>query len=158
MYSQSNAYSKGNQFIYGLGLGPFDLSDGNPQTQFTLKGKIIDGATNKPLADVHVYYTRNKQKTGVISNQNGYYELEATPNDIITMSFVGYDTVEAPADQIMSTEYMYPKAEELDTIYLTNKKKKNILMAAAGAFAIIIGVSLAKNGNKTKSNENSNAN
>ena len=149
MYQQNNAIGNANNIICGLGFGPFDFT--TPGLNI-LKGKVVDYSTNKPLSGAHVYYIKNGKEIGVITNQNGEYELEASPNDVITISFMGYEPIQDLASKIGEVEYLSTKAEQLKTIYLTDKKpvNKSLLLGVGVAAALIIGVSLANSEDKTE--------
>ncbi|CAM1369514.1 carboxypeptidase-like regulatory domain-containing protein [Tenacibaculum xiamenense] len=56
--------------------------------QKLIKGKVMNhlGA----LADVHIVNTTNNKAT--FSNEEGNFEIPATPNDLLRFSYVGYET------------------------------------------------------------------
>lgn len=98
-----------------------------------LKGRIVDISTNKPLEGAHVYYLRNGVKIGSTTDLNGEYELQAEPTDIITISFLGFETVTLKASEIQKTEYLDPKYEQLNEVVVTApKKNKNNTMLYLG--------------------------
>ena len=148
MYYQNNAYGNGNNLGYGLGLGLFDWSNTNAQLS-NIQGKIIDGSTNKPLSPTNIYYTKNGKKVGVITNINGEYELQASPTDIITISFIGFESIIVPASEIRAIEYLYPMNVQLEEVIVTATKtppkttKNNNLIIGFGVLAAVVIASIA---------------
>lgn len=144
MYYQNNAYGNGGNLGNGLGFGPFDWSNTTPQL-FTLKGKVIDGSTNKPLTPANIYYTKNGQKVGVITNNYGEYELQASPTDEIIISFLGYEHIEATAGKIKAIEYLYPKNEQLEEVIVnaTKKPDNTKLFIGLSVFALAVIATIA---------------
>ena len=67
----------------------------------TIRGKIVDGVTNKPLDFVNVALLKvadGAPATGVVSDEKGNFELPRVPNGkyLLKVSFVGYNTIELP--------------------------------------------------------------
>ena len=54
-----------------------------------IKGKIIDQATNKPLAGATIKFSENG---GAISNDNGEFTFSCSKNSELTISYIGYAT------------------------------------------------------------------
>lgn len=126
---------------------PFNPSAGN----LLLKGKVIDMSTNEPLSAAHVYYLRNGIKIGVITNIRGEYELQASPTDIIIISFLGYKISEVLASKIEAIEYLEPYLEELKEVVITGTKKtknNNMLYVGLGLL-VLIGVVMTTQDKKT---------
>lgn len=152
MNYQNNAFGNGNNLGYGLGFGPFDWINTTPQL-LTLKGKVIDSSTNKPLSPVNIYYTKNGQKVGVITNNNGEYTLQASPTDIITISYMGFESIVVPANKIQVVEFLYPKNEELNEVIVTatktppKKTQNTTLLIGLGVFAIVVIASVSSKKN-----------
>ncbi len=55
-----------------------------------IKGKIVDEATNKPLAGATIKFAG---QTGAITNNNGDFNFNCTKNNELTVSYVGYTTI-----------------------------------------------------------------
>ncbi len=55
-----------------------------------IKGKIIDQATNKPLAGATIKFFG---KGGAITNNNGEFIFSCTKNNELTVSYIGYATI-----------------------------------------------------------------
>lgn len=149
MYNQTNAFGNFSNMDFDLGISPFTFPTLGSNT---LRGKVVDYTTNKPLENAHVYYFKNGIKEGVTTNVNGDYQLEVPANSLVTISFLGYETIQDTASNIGEVEYLSTKAEQLKTIYLTDKKpvNKNLLLGVGVAAALIIGVSLANSEDKTE--------
>jgi hypothetical protein len=143
-----------NQRIgFGYGqrqLGLFYTPQVNTGLQ-TYRGKVVDFNTNKPMSAANVYYYKNGKLTGTITNQNGEYVIQANPNDVVIISFMGFETIKTLAAELENIEYMQTNIEELDTAYITNKKEgpKNnrILFLGLGVLAIVIGSSFVNSDN-----------
>ena len=55
-----------------------------------IKGKVVDGATNKPLAGATIKFL---EKGGTITNNNGDFTFDCGKNNELTISYIGYSTV-----------------------------------------------------------------
>jgi len=145
MYNQSNGYGHS---IYQMGFFSPLVSTGLQ----TYRGKVVDANTNTPLSAAHVYYFKNGNEIGVITNQNGEFVIEASPDDFIIISFMGFQTIEARASELRAIEYMHPEVEQLEEVNITNKKeepKSNMMLyLGLGVLALMIGSSI---GNMQKS-------
>jgi len=66
------------------------------QGQATITGSVRDGATNKPLALVNVYF--DNTTTGSVTDELGQFVIADVPVDLseLTLSFVGYKTIKVP--------------------------------------------------------------
>ena len=65
----------------------------NAQAQkITVKGSIVDG-TGEPLIGATVKVKGNAT-TGVISDMDGNFSLEAAPGEMLEISYIGYETQE----------------------------------------------------------------
>jgi len=61
------------------------------QTESIVKGKIVDGANDKPIENVNI--VNLNQVNGTITNKLGEFEIEAKPNDTIHLSYLGYKSI-----------------------------------------------------------------
>ena len=61
------------------------------QTESIVKGKIVDGANDKPIENVNI--VNLNQVNGTITNKFGEFEIEAKPNDTIHLSYLGYKSI-----------------------------------------------------------------
>jgi hypothetical protein len=67
----------------------------------TVRGRIVDGTTQKPLDFVNVVLLKDADTTpaaGVVSDESGKFELPRIPNGnyLLRISFIGYHTIEMP--------------------------------------------------------------
>ena len=60
--------------------------------QNTIRGKVSDSETNKPLSKANIFLD-GKEREGTSNNEDGRFTLEnAFPGDVIVVSYVGYNT------------------------------------------------------------------
>lgn len=62
-----------------------------PQNVFEIKGVVRDSTSNEPIEFANIYLLSNNS-IGVISNQEGYFNLKIDVADTIAFSHVGYNT------------------------------------------------------------------
>ena len=117
---------------------PSNLTAQNLQN---VKGTILDGRNNTPLADVSVVVkgTGIGAKTGA----TGEYTVKAKPGDVITFSFAGYETYEVTVRNQTTINYtLKESASKLDEVvvigYGTSKRKD-----LTGAVSSVSGKQLA---------------
>ncbi|MBL0766402.1 SusC/RagA family TonB-linked outer membrane protein [Marivirga atlantica] len=79
--------------IYLL-VGLLLLSNWGLAQSKTVTGKVIDAETNEPLPGVNVSVKSTSR--GTITNLDGEYTIEASQNDVLAFSFIGYKTLEIP--------------------------------------------------------------
>ena len=90
-----------------------------------VKGKILDSKTGDPIigANVLVKGTTN----GTITDIDGNFELEAATGTSLTISFIGYRTVEVKATAEPLTIHLNEDSESLDEVivvgYTTQRKE-----------------------------------
>lgn len=94
----------------------------------TVTGTVTDGNTNDPLPGVTVLIKGTS--TGTITDIDGNYSIQATPEDIFVFSFVGYETQEvAIGDQTVIDIILNPELIDLEELvvigYGVQKKKLN---------------------------------
>lgn len=117
------------------------------------KGKIVD-SQGIPLMGAHIInktQTKNGHKFGVTSSQTGDFSIEANPNDIIEVSYVGFKTVSYVAAQLPSVLAMKEDVEQLSEVVVTSKGKvvtrtSNNNKIATSRDWLIIGLMLASIG------------
>lgn len=76
-----------------------------PQQPLSIDAKIIDGETNQPLPYASIYITDSH---GTISNQEGEFSIKALLTDKLRISYVGYESVLIPANNIPSVIKLRP--------------------------------------------------
>lgn len=76
--------------------------------QDVVKGVVTD-ASGEPMIGVTV----REQNTGngVVTDINGNFNLKVKPNSVIQFTYVGYKTIELPADKASGTIVMEENSE-----------------------------------------------
>lgn len=103
-----------------------------------IKGTVVDDLNN-PMLGANVVNLSNKK--GVATNDNGYFELEAKPDDLIRISFVGFATINQTASKLTFPIKMIENKNMLDEVVIEAKKsiKNNVwLWVSGGLFAIYV--------------------
>jgi CarboxypepD_reg-like domain len=90
----------------------------------SLSAKIIDKTTSLPVPYAAIQTGQHK---GVISNEEGVFNIDLNNNSVqqITISSLGYKTQVASIASILNANYIIelePAINELNTVYLSNKK------------------------------------
>jgi len=73
-----------------------------------ITGKVTDASTGDPLVGATVYLDGNS--TGTSAGVDGTFELQATPEGTLVISFIGYETVNLTAKTDMGTISLEPTA------------------------------------------------
>jgi hypothetical protein len=76
-------------FLFLL-LSPLLFSQETQSSQ-TITGTIIDDMTKKPIGNVNIININTVR--GVVSNDKGFFEMKATANDTLHISFLGYKSI-----------------------------------------------------------------
>ena len=87
-------------------LGTFMLLSSLTFAQIT--GKVTDASTGGPLVGATVYLEGNS--TGTSAGADGTFELQATPEGTLVISFIGYETANLDAKTDMGTISLEPTA------------------------------------------------
>lgn len=98
---------------------------------------IIDKATKQPLPGAHILNVETQK--GAVSDDGGQFSVEASGDQMVTISFVGMKDLTLPASQIASTLEMEEEAGMLDEVIITAKdsfKSKTGLWIAAGLLGL----------------------
>lgn len=133
-----------------LGVCKTDCSiNYNPFKIMTIKSQIIDFSTGQPIESVNVFY-KNNPTIGVITNSNGVFQLDATPDEQIVFSHVAFQNEVYKASQIEAQEYLIPETNMLDEVVVVAKKKKNWILGALAAVGLIWLVSNGEEEEKKK--------
>lgn len=75
-------------FLCNLGIVAQDTS---------YKGKVIDATTNEPLIGVSIL--EKGTSNGVITDIEGNFNIQTSPEAILVFSYIGYTTVEKKASE-----------------------------------------------------------
>ncbi|MFV9549665.1 carboxypeptidase-like regulatory domain-containing protein [Algibacter sp. PT7-4] len=109
----------------------------NPFKIMDIKSQILDFNTALPIENVNVYKQNNPNK-GTITNANGFFQLDAMPDDVIVFSHVAYGNITVPAKDVLPVEYLQEEAGILDEVVVIAKKKKNWVFAALATIGIVL--------------------
>lgn len=97
-------------------------------TSQTLRGKVIDSISKKPLELVNITYIKND--FGVNSNINGGFEIKIVDNnDVLQISSIGYKKKYLSLKEIVDSNInnieiaLVPLIEQLEEVSIINKKK-----------------------------------
>lgn len=93
-----------------------------------IKGSILEIESLKPLANVNVYF--KKEKVGTISDENGIFSLITTnrvkETDSISFSILGYEPKQYTLLKLAELNfkvYLFKKTEHLDEVTVTSKRQ-----------------------------------
>nr|WP_321451252.1 carboxypeptidase-like regulatory domain-containing protein [uncultured Carboxylicivirga sp.] len=86
------------------------------------KAVVINELTQKPVPFVNVLTSGTKK--GCNSNENGFFEVYATPADTLIFSAVGYKTKFIIAKTIKDSIFLMPLVYEIPEITISNKKQE----------------------------------
>jgi hypothetical protein len=121
----------------------------NPFKIMNITSQILDFETGQPVDTVNVYFQNNPNK-GTITNVDGMFQIEATPDDIIVLSHVAYGQYPIKAKEIQPVEYIQKQTNVLDEVVVFAKKKKTWLWGALAALGLVVLVSGSDEENKKK--------
>lgn len=99
--------------------------------QTMVSGKVIDGETKEPFPGVSIVV--DKSSGGVISNDQGIFEIKAGSNAVLVFSAIGYETQRVEVNGRTSIEIaMMPKKNDLDeiTVVAFGEQKKESVIAS----------------------------
>ena len=110
------------------------------QNNITIKGQVIDAATNESLIGVSI---QEKGTTnGTITDMNGNYSLTAANNSTLVFSYIGYQTVELKASAANGVIKLKEDSETLQEVVVVGygvQKKVNL----SGSVSAIEGDQIA---------------
>lgn len=110
------------------------------QNSITIKGQVVDAATNESLIGVSI---QEKGSTnGVISDLDGNYLLKVSPGSTIAFSFMGYKSVELKASAVHGVIKLSEDSKTLQEVVVVGygvQKKVNV----TGAISQIEGDKIA---------------
>ena len=101
------------------------------QENNTVKGKILDSATDKPMDNVNI--VNLNQVYGTTTNSKGEFEIQAKKNDTLHLSFLGFKSIKLRVtnDWIkfknITTIKMTPLALTLDEVIINKIKLTGFL-------------------------------
>ena len=71
----------------------------------TITGKVTDSATGQPLGLVSIKV--QGKKTATTSNQLGIYSITADDNDVLSFSYIGYETQSVKVDGVKQPSILH---------------------------------------------------
>ncbi|MEJ7680055.1 MAG: SusC/RagA family TonB-linked outer membrane protein [Segetibacter sp.] len=83
--------------------------------QTRISGKVIDQKNNAPISGATVS-VKNNTNISTATSEDGSFTLNAPANSRLTISFVGYKTVEIPASSVSSTIRLTPGEATLNEV------------------------------------------
>jgi iron complex outermembrane receptor protein len=92
--------------------------------QQTLTGNVYDSETKEPLVGANLLLRSNHR--GVATNANGQFTIEATPNDTLEVSFIGYDKKAIPVTSPNVSVALVPTANNLQQIVVTANREASL--------------------------------
>ncbi len=117
-----------------------------------LQGSVIDSKTKAPFQAGLVNIYNVTKGTGTTPDAKGFFSLDASVNDEIRISFVGYKTISVRASELPKAVALQEHSEALDEIVITGKKaNKKYLYAGIGVVALLLMYGIAED-KKTKKN------
>ncbi len=134
--SALNTLFKGTKFTYEIVGNLILITEGQAVDSkvsanlIKVKGKITDEDGNPiPGATILIHGTTQ----GVASNVEGLYELQANPDDILQVSFIGYDTEIVPirgqSEINIAMKFTAEDLEEVSVVAFGTQKKESVVSA-----------------------------
>lgn len=106
------------------------------QNSILIKGQVVDDITDEPLIGVSV--AEKGTTNGIITDLDGNFTLNASPNSIIAISYIGYVTQEIPAKSLKGIIRLKEDTQTLDEVVVVGfgtQKKVNLTGSVATASA-----------------------
>ncbi len=81
--------------------------------QQEFQGRVVDAETGKPLPYASIYLSKDK---GTITNDEGNFCIEAKASDVVSVSFIGYNTLKIKAGELKQDIRMMPMSHSLKEV------------------------------------------
>lgn len=97
----------------------------------TISGTVIDGETSEPLPGVSVLVKNTVR--GTVTDMKGAFNLQASSDDVLVFSFIGYETTEvAVGNQSDIKVSLTPDTETLEEVVVVGygEQKKSVVTGA----------------------------
>ena len=92
----------------------------------TVTGRVVDAATGEPLPYAAVY---KQNGMGTLTNVDGDFRLNASPQDILTFSFIGFEKTTMQAWEVPSRVRLKPYEQALREVEVRPVDKLGVLAA-----------------------------
>lgn len=128
----------------GLVMPNVAIAENNTKKEYTsyqvdqqkniIKGVVIDSQTKEPIIGANIFY--KEKAVGTITNIDGEYELDAPIGATLTVSYIGYKTLDVKATQGVQKIHLIEDTELLDEVVVvgyTVQKKESL----TGAMQVI---------------------
>ena len=92
----------------------------------TVTGRVVDAATGEPLPYAAVY---KQNGMGTLTNVDGDFRLNASPQDILTFSFIGFEKTTMQAWEVPSRVRLKPYEQALREVEVRPVDKLDVLAA-----------------------------
>lgn len=124
------------------------------QYEITIEAKILDQKTNKPIPYVNIGFMG--KSIGTVTNEDGQFKLvydedDITLKDRLQISSLGYETLNVSPRQLVrlltntTKIFLRPQPLALDEVFLTNEKRKEIIIGHANPDTDVLGYWKDKN-------------
>ncbi|MBP5393361.1 MAG: carboxypeptidase-like regulatory domain-containing protein, partial [Bacteroidaceae bacterium] len=90
----------------------------------TVTGRVVDAVTGEPLPYASVYMDKGK---GTLTNIEGDFRLTASPQDILTFSFIGFEKMSMQAWEVPSRVRLKPYEQALREVEVRPVDKLGVL-------------------------------
>ena len=106
------------------------FAQSNKQGVKLLKGQVVDSESQKPLSASHILNLNSV--TGTITNDEGFFEITASANDTVMVSYLGHSSIKIKVtnDLLKGNELLialYEKSEEIKEIIIKSTKLIGVL-------------------------------
>lgn len=116
----------------------------------TVSGTIKNATTKLPFEAglVNVYNIQTGK--GTTPDADGLFHLQASPSDVISISFVGFKTIKLQASKLPMLIELQEENQMLNEVVITGKKQQdNYLYIGLGLTALLFVYAIAKDDKKT---------
>ena len=99
----------------------------------TLKGQVIDAETGTALADANLI----SGEVGTITDDQGYFELNISPGDSLTASFIGYQSVRLSTTDPFITIRLRPIVLEAQEVMVVSGLREEMLSDVPSSVTVL---------------------
>ena len=85
--------------------------------QRAVSGRVIDASTAEPLPFCHVAIQNSS--IGTITNEDGVFSIQVSPDDTLLISYIGYETASTTANELLSNNDILLNSMAIDLGELT---------------------------------------